>query len=72
MSVLRGAEAAAWIVGALLLGWMLLDAWRTNRKYHESLLLSSREGEIEKDLREVESSFEPLEESVDRLPGRES
>jgi Tfp pilus assembly protein PilN len=58
VSVLRVAEASAWIIGSLLLGWMLLDAWRTNRQYDESLLLSSREGEIEKDLREVESTSE--------------
>jgi hypothetical protein len=50
MNPLRVAEAAAWIVGVLLFGWMLLDAWRTNRTYNESLLVSSREGEIEKDL----------------------
>lgn len=72
MSALRLAEAAAWIIGGLLLGWMLLDAWRTNRNYDESLLLSSREGEIEKDLREVESNLEQLEESIGRLPERRS
>jgi hypothetical protein len=67
VSVLRVAEASAWIIGALLLGWMLLDAWRTNKTYDENLLLSSREGEIEKDLREVESDLEEIEARVDGL-----
>jgi hypothetical protein len=55
MNPLHVAEAAAWMVGLLLFSWMLLDAWRTNRTYNESLLLSSREGEIEEDLPEVAS-----------------
>jgi hypothetical protein len=71
MNVLRLAEAAAWIIGASLLGWMLLDAWRTNKTYDESLLLSSREGEIEKDLKEVESDLDEVEHSADRLAARE-
>jgi hypothetical protein len=71
MNVLRLAEAAAWIIGASLLGWMLLDAWRTNKSYDESLLLSSREGEIEKDLKEVESDLEEVEDGADRLATRE-
>jgi hypothetical protein len=69
MNMLRLAEASAWIIGASLLGWMLLDAWRTNKTYDESLLLSSREGEIEKDLEEVESHLN--EDGADRLAARE-
>jgi hypothetical protein len=54
---LRLAEALAWLGGLVLLGYILLDAWRTGRDYDESLLLSSREGEIEKDLREVAANL---------------
>jgi hypothetical protein len=50
MSLLKAAEAAAWIIGWALLLWMLFDAWRTNRAYDEHLLTSSREGEIESHL----------------------
>jgi hypothetical protein len=49
----RLAEAAAWICGILIFSWMLWDAWRTGRRFDASLLLSSREGEIEKDLADV-------------------
>jgi hypothetical protein len=72
MSSLRLLEAAAWITGALLFGAILLDSWRTNRTYDESLLLSSREGEIEQDLREVAKDLEQLEDRVDELSGRHS
>jgi hypothetical protein len=72
MSSLRLLEAAAWITGALLFGAILLDSWRTNRTYEESLLLSSREGEIEQDLREVAKDLEQLEDRVDELSGRHS
>lgn len=34
----------AWGVSALLLGWIVLDALSTSKKYDEELLLSSREG----------------------------
>jgi hypothetical protein len=70
MSPSHVAEAAAWMVGALLFGWILLDACRTNRIYNERLLLSSREGEIEEDHREVASDPQQLEEQVDDLSGR--
>jgi hypothetical protein len=69
MSVLRLAEAAAWLGGAGIFGWIILDAWRTGRRFDERLLLSSREGEIEKDLKEVASNLEQLEERIDHLPG---
>ncbi|HEX3847098.1 MAG TPA: hypothetical protein VHV81_06920 [Steroidobacteraceae bacterium] len=55
MSLWRLAEAAAWIGGACIFGWILLDAWRTGRRFDEKLLLSSREGEIE--------------DRIDHLPG---
>jgi hypothetical protein len=70
MSLLRLAEAAAWVVGALLFGAVLIDSWRTGRAYDESLLLSSREGEIEANLPEVTSGLEQIEERVDELSGR--
>lgn len=41
---------AAWIISAVLLGWMLLDALRVNREYDEDLLISSREGVDELEL----------------------
>lgn len=37
-------EWAAWIVSALLFGWMVLDAFSVGRDYGEDMLLSSREG----------------------------
>lgn len=67
MNLLRLAEAAAWIGGVLLFAWIIRDAWRTSRSYDDRLLLSSREGEIEKDLREVSSHLEQLGERIDRL-----
>jgi hypothetical protein len=38
------AEGVAWIVSALLLIWMVVDAWRVGQQYSEETLLSSREG----------------------------
>jgi hypothetical protein len=43
-------EYAAWALSALLAGWMLVDMVRTNTRYSEQVLLSSREGEIEDEL----------------------
>ena len=40
-------EYAAWGISAVLGLWMLFDMIRTNAKYSEELLTSSREGEIE-------------------------
>jgi len=37
-------EWAAWIVSAILFGWMAYDAFVVGRDYNEDLLLSSREG----------------------------
>jgi hypothetical protein len=72
MSLMRLAEGAAWAVAILLFGGILLDAWRTSRRYEESLLTSSREGEIEADAREVESGLEQIEDRLDEVSGRHS
>ena len=37
-------EWIAWAAAAMLLGSMLLDAFRIEREYSEEVLLSSREG----------------------------
>ena len=37
-------QAAAWLVSIALLGWMVMDAIRTGRKYSEDVLSSSQEG----------------------------
>jgi hypothetical protein len=71
MSLLRLAEMAAWLAAAVLFGGILLDAWRTSRSYPESLLISSREGEIEADTAEVESGLEQIENRLDQLSGRQ-
>jgi hypothetical protein len=72
MSLLRLAEGAAWAVAVVLFGGILIDAWRTSRRYEESLLTSSREGEIEADAREVESGLEQIEDRLDEVSGRHS
>jgi len=72
MNLLRLAEGAAWAVAIVLFGGILLDAWRTSRRYEESLLTSSREGEIEADAREVESGLEQIEDRLDEVSGRHS
>jgi len=66
---LHALEFAAWAAGALLLGWIVRDAWCTSRDYDERLLTSSREGEIEKDLIEAAANLERIEDAVERLPG---
>jgi hypothetical protein len=40
-------EYAAWGISAVLGLWMLFDMIRTNAKYSEQTLLSSKEGEID-------------------------
>jgi hypothetical protein len=37
-------QAGAWLISIVLLGWMVLDALRTSRKYSEDVLSSSQEG----------------------------
>lgn len=35
----------AWSVSAILLGWMLIDAFMVSSQYDEAFLMSAREGE---------------------------
>jgi hypothetical protein len=44
MNAWQIAEWAAWIVSALLLIWMVADAYKVGRQFSEETLLSSREG----------------------------
>lgn len=44
MNIWQMAEWAAWIVSALLLLWMVVDAYRTGQNFSEGTLMSSREG----------------------------
>lgn len=46
----RALEMASWIVSAALALWLLVDLVRTNLRYSEAVLMSSREGEIEDEL----------------------
>lgn len=46
----RALEMASWIVSAALALWLLVDLIRTNLRYSEAVLMSSREGEIEDEL----------------------
>lgn len=56
MNIFALGQIAAWVASALLGIWLLLDLTRTNRKYSEETLMSSREGEIEDEL-----SIEPAQ-----------
>ena len=47
----------AWVIAILLLGWMVVDALRVEVTYDRDLLVSSVEGEIEK---EILSHEEPV------------
>jgi hypothetical protein len=44
MNVWQILEYAAWAASALLLLWMVADAWKVGQQYSEEQLLSSREG----------------------------
>jgi hypothetical protein len=44
MNAWQIAEWIAWAISALLLLWMVTDAWRVGQQYSEETLLSSREG----------------------------
>lgn len=46
----RALEMASWIASAGLAIWLLVDLVRTNMRYSEAVLMSSREGEIEDEL----------------------
>jgi hypothetical protein len=47
MSNFQLLEYAAWGLSAIFGLWMLIDLIRTDRKYSEDLLTSSKEGQIE-------------------------
>jgi hypothetical protein len=38
---------ACWAISGLLVLWMVYDWWKTDHKFSEAQLTSSREGEIE-------------------------
>jgi len=40
----------AWAIAILLLGWTIVDAFRIETTYDHDLLVSSVEGEIEKEI----------------------
>lgn len=44
MNVWNILEWIAWILSAIMLIWMVADAWRVGRQFSEAQLLSSREG----------------------------
>jgi len=44
MSIWAILEWIAWALSALMLVWMVVDAWRVGQQYGEETLLSSREG----------------------------
>jgi hypothetical protein len=44
MNVWQILEYAAWAISALLLLWMVMDAWRVGQQFSEETLLSSKEG----------------------------
>ena len=43
---------ATWVLSAVLLGWLLFDAFRIETTYDHDLLVSSVEGEIEKEIQD--------------------
>jgi hypothetical protein len=67
MNWLQLVEILAWVGAVALIGALLRDAWLTGRRYDERLLTSSREGEIEANLREVAAGLEAIEDRVDQL-----
>jgi len=44
MSIWSILEWIAWALSAIMLVWMVLDAWKVGKNYSEAQLLSSREG----------------------------
>jgi hypothetical protein len=44
MNVWQILEWIAWALSALMLLWMVIDAWKVGSRYSEAQLLSSREG----------------------------
>jgi len=43
---------AAWAIAILLLGWCIVDAFRIETTFDHDLLVSSVEGEIEKEIQD--------------------
>jgi hypothetical protein len=54
MAIWQLLEWVAWGGSVFLLLWMVLDALRVGRDFSEDVLLSSREGEIEVDMDQLE------------------
>jgi hypothetical protein len=50
MDLFQALEYAAWILSAVFGVWMVYDLFKTNASYSETVLMSSREGEIEDQL----------------------
>jgi len=44
MNVWQILEYAAWALSALMLLWMVADAWKVGKQFSEETLLSSKEG----------------------------
>ncbi|MFL5338282.1 MAG: hypothetical protein ACJ8H8_35225 [Geminicoccaceae bacterium] len=56
MAIWQLLEWVAWGGSVFLLLWMVLDALRVGRDFSEDVLLSSREGDIEVDMDQLERS----------------
>ena len=56
MAIWQLIEWGAWAASAVLILWMLLDAVRVGRDFSEDVLLSSREGDIEVDMDQLQRS----------------
>ena len=50
MSLFKALELASWVASAAFALWLTVDLVRTNMRYSETMLMSSREGEIEDEL----------------------
>jgi len=44
MNIWQILEWIAWALSALMLLWMVADAWRVGQQFNEETLLSSKEG----------------------------
>lgn len=44
MSIWTVLEWIAWAISALMLLWMVVDAWKVGQQFSEATLLSSKEG----------------------------
>lgn len=49
-STFRTLEMISWAISVVLGLWLLVDLFRTNSRYGEDVLMSSREGEIEDEM----------------------